>query len=127
MGPLLLLHFLGRTCESAQFIKMAGLVRNCGKLLSQSSSNVLAVRSMSGGHGDGGWKLWRNIFVAGAIPVIILGHVNAFGMGEEHERPEFIPYEHLRIRTKKFPWGDGNHSFIHNAHLNALPDGYEEH
>merc|ERR1712189_78902 len=76
---------------------------------------------------DGGWKLWRNIFVAGAIPVIILGHVNAFGMGEEHERPEFIPYEHLRIRTKKFPWGDGNHSFIHNAHVNALPDGYEEH
>merc|ERR1712189_157980 len=53
---------------------------------------------------DGGWKLWRNIFVAGAIPVIILGRVNAFGMGEEHERPEFIPYEHLRIRTKKFPW-----------------------
>ena len=47
-----------------------------------------------------GWKIWRNSFFLGAIPVIILGHINAFGLGEEHERPEFKPYDHLRIRTK---------------------------
>jgi len=63
------------------------------------------------------------------LPVIILGHVNAFGMsdGSEHVPPPFVPYDHLRIRTKKFPWGDGNHSLVHNSHLNALPDGYEHH
>merc|ERR1711973_488354 len=107
-------------------LNMAGLVRNCGKLLKQSTPNTTAVRPMSGGHGDDGWKMWKNIFFFVAAPVIVLGHVNAFGMGEEHGRPEFVPYDHLRIRTKKFPWGDGNRSFIHNPHVNALPDGYEE-
>jgi len=29
------------------------------------------------------------------------------------------------IRFQKFPWGDGNHSFIHNPAINALPAGYE--
>merc|ERR1712142_556305 len=79
-------------------------------------------------HGDSGWKKWRNAFVFIGIPCIILGHVNAFGLSdpEEHARPEFIAYDHMRTRNKRFPWGDGNHSLIHNPQKNALPDGYEE-
>jgi len=82
---------------------------------------------MSGAHTDDGWKMWKRVFFFVGIPVIVLGHVSAFVLPDasEHDPPEFIPYDHLRIRTKKFPWGDGNHSLIHNAHVNALPDGYE--
>ena len=50
----------------------------------------------------GGYKIWKQGFYFAAIPIIILGHVNAFGMsdGSEHEPPPFVPYDHLRLRSK---------------------------
>jgi cytochrome c oxidase subunit 6a len=50
----------------------------------------------------GSYKLWKKMFFFGAIPVIVLGHVNAFLMVDPNqaERPEFAPYDYLRIRTK---------------------------
>jgi len=106
---------------------MAALARSYQKFLRVAPQAPAIARQMSGGHG-GGYETWKKGFFFAAIPIIILGHVNAFGMADEsaHAAPEFVPYDHLRIRSKRFPWGDGNHSLIHNKHTNALPDGYEE-
>nr|CAI5865651.1 unnamed protein product [Callosobruchus analis] len=32
----------------------------------------------------------------------------------------------MRMRSKRFPWGDGQKSLFHNPKVNALPDGYED-
>lgn len=76
---------------------------------------------------------WRRISLFVAIPGVCLTAYNSVQKElehgkhvEEHGRPEFIPYTHLRLRNKPWPWGDGNRSLIHNSHANALPDGYED-
>ena len=77
-------------------------------------------------------SFWRNVSLFVAVPSVLLVAVKSYKAEqdhirhiEEHGRPEFIPYTHLRIRAKPFPWGDGNHSLFHNPHTNALPEGYE--
>jgi cytochrome c oxidase subunit 6a len=76
---------------------------------------------------------WRRISMFVALPGMCLTAYNSITKElshlkhiEEHGRPEFIAYSHLRQRTKPFPWGDGNHTLIHNPHANALPEGYED-
>ncbi|KAK0085188.1 hypothetical protein PV325_005601 [Microctonus aethiopoides] len=74
-------------------------------------------------------RLWRNLTLFVALPTVALGMVNAYLLTqEEHKekRPEYIPFEYMRIRTKPFPWGDGNHTFFHNPARNPIPGvGYE--
>ncbi|CAG07214.1 unnamed protein product, partial [Tetraodon nigroviridis] len=86
---------------------------------------ALAAASQSG-H-EGGARTWKILTVVLAIPGVAVCMANAHMKAQEHPhgQPEFVPYPHLRIRTKKFPWGDGNHSLFHNPHTNPLPDGYE--
>nr|ALJ10910.1 cytochrome c oxidase [Dolomedes sulfureus] len=81
---------------------------------------------------ESGAKLWRNLTFFVAFPAIGLCMANAYIGEKEHiehwnaHRPEFVPYEYLAIRRKRFPWGDGNHTLFHNPRVNALPEGYEE-
>ncbi|KAL1506584.1 hypothetical protein ABEB36_005915 [Hypothenemus hampei] len=77
---------------------------------------------------EGGYKFYKRLSLFGAIPLIIGLSVLLFLKKKacEEERPEFHKYPYLRLRSKRFPWGDGNKSLFHNPRTNALPDGYED-
>ncbi|XP_037368841.1 cytochrome c oxidase subunit 6A1, mitochondrial-like [Talpa occidentalis] len=84
---------------------------------------------LSGAHGEeGSARMWKALTYFVALPGVAVSMLNVFLKSKhgEHERPEFVAYPHLRIRAKPFPWGDGNHTLFHNAHVNPLPTGYEE-
>ncbi|KAJ3600950.1 hypothetical protein NHX12_031923 [Muraenolepis orangiensis] len=75
---------------------------------------------------QGGAKTWKWVSILLGFPSVAICMANAYvkGNAHSHDQPPFVPYTHLRLRSKKFPWGDGNHSLFHNSHANALPDGY---
>lgn len=70
--------------------------------------------------------MWKKISLFFMFPLLVSIMVKCYLYPGDHTPPEFVAYEHLRIRTKRFAWGDGNHSFFHNIRTNPLPDGYED-
>ncbi|KAI1289705.1 Cytochrome c oxidase subunit 6A1, mitochondrial [Halotydeus destructor] len=103
------------------------------KLLSRPRLSALVLRrgmseTAHKGH-EPNPELWEKIFYFVACPAIVLSMLNTYlaevEHAKHHKRPEFKPYEHMRIRTRKFPWGDGDHTLFHNPKINALSTGYE--
>lgn len=75
-------------------------------------------------HGHDTYKKYKYLFFFLCIPLIFTQAIRALG----HEMPPKGPcrdYEYMRIRSKKYPWGDGTKTFFHNDHLNHLPGDCE--
>lgn len=69
---------------------------------------------------------WKRISLFIAAPVVgYLTWKNLIVGEDEHEEHEYIPWAHLRIRNKPFPWGDGDKTLFHNPHTNPCPPGEE--
>uniref|UniRef100_A0A3B4ZNS0 Cytochrome c oxidase subunit 6A, mitochondrial n=1 Tax=Stegastes partitus TaxID=144197 RepID=A0A3B4ZNS0_9TELE len=64
-----------------------------------AARRVFAAASHSG---EGGAKTWRILTFILAIPGVGVCMANAYlkMQAHSHEQPEFVPYPHLRIRTK---------------------------
>lgn len=67
--------------------------------------------------------MWKKLSFFVAMPAVGLCMLNTY---LEHQkmtvhRPEFVKYEYLRVRNKRFPWGEGNKSLFHvNIILNRF-------
>ncbi|XP_018566360.1 cytochrome c oxidase subunit 6A2, mitochondrial [Anoplophora glabripennis] len=113
-------------------VKMAAIVNQAFRRYLQTTVQrgvqVQGPSAVSGQH-EGGFKIWKNLTIFVAFPSILLCGVNCYlaHQSGHHGQPEFVKYDYLRVRTKRFPWGEGNRSLFHNSHVNALPDGYEAH
>ncbi|OQE29480.1 hypothetical protein PENSTE_c002G03722 [Penicillium steckii] len=70
--------------------------------------------------------LWRKLSIYAVIPCLIGGGLNAYNLWTEHwehwshmapleERTEY-PYQN--IRSKNFPWGDGDKTIFWNSDVN---------
>ncbi|KAM6965728.1 cytochrome c oxidase subunit 6A1, mitochondrial [Aplochiton taeniatus] len=108
---------------------MATLGRISEVLLRSSLTNTRRQLSATASHGEQATRTWKILTFVVALPGVAVCMLNMYlkmqQHSQHHETPEFTAYSHLRIRTKRFPWGDGTKSLFHNAEVNALPDGYE--
>ncbi|KAK4495111.1 hypothetical protein PRZ48_013438 [Zasmidium cellare] len=70
--------------------------------------------------------LWRKLSIYVVIPSLLIAGVNAYRLWTEHwehkshEPPleERVEYPYMNIRTKNFPWGDGDKTLFWNPKVN---------
>ncbi|XP_065360320.1 uncharacterized protein LOC135954174 [Calliphora vicina] len=69
-------------------------------------------------------KKWKAISYA-LVPLALGLSAIVLATREEGPEPEYIPYEYMYRRTKRFPWRDGKTSLFHGPN-NLIPEEEEE-
>ncbi|KAK1758392.1 putative cytochrome c oxidase subunit protein [Echria macrotheca] len=77
-------------------------------------------------HAAGTTELWRKISIYGCIPALLLAGWNAYNLWNEHWEhwshmpplEERVEYPYQNIRTRNFPWGDGDKTIFWNPTVN---------
>lgn len=65
-------------------------------------------------------ELWRKLSIYVGIPALLISGINAYNLYNEHwEHEAHLPpleerveYPYQNLRTKNFPWGDGDKTLL---------------
>ncbi|ERF75010.1 hypothetical protein EPUS_08055 [Endocarpon pusillum Z07020] len=83
-------------------------------------------RAAAKAHAAATSDLWRKLSIYVTTPCLILAGINAWNLWDEHwEHWEHLPpleerieYPYQNVRTKNFPWGDGDKTLFWNDKVN---------
>ncbi|KAF2674964.1 cytochrome c oxidase subunit VIa [Microthyrium microscopicum] len=87
-------------------------------------------RAANKAHAGGSAEFWRKLSIYVAIPCLLIASANAYTLWNEHweheahmpppeERPQ---YAYLNLRSKPYPWGDGNKTLFWNDKVNYVKE-----
>eukprot|EP00037_Helgoeca_nana_P031893 m.411116 g.411116 ORF g.411116 m.411116 type:complete len:114 (-) comp28575_c0_seq1:115-456(-) len=105
---------------------MASVARMAVRRMSTATNSTIAARLKSSSEHSQSWETYKKVSLFVALPLTFAVGYKAFFIAEHPHAEEFVPYSHLRVRRKAFPWGDGNHSLFHTDQHNVLPEGWVE-
>ncbi|KAI0602562.1 cytochrome c oxidase subunit VIa-domain-containing protein [Biscogniauxia sp. FL1348] len=96
------------------------------RLASTTENAFIKERRAVKEHAASTTELWRKISIYAVIPCLILAGANAYKQWNEHwEHWEHLPpleerveYPYQNIRTKNYPWGDGDKTLFWNDSVN---------
>ncbi|KAK4117598.1 mitochondrial cytochrome c oxidase subunit VIa [Canariomyces notabilis] len=77
-------------------------------------------------HAGATTELWRKISLYAVPPALLLAGLNAYNLWNEHWEhwshmpplEERVEYPYQNIRTRNFPWGDGDKTLFWNDNVN---------
>ncbi|EAS35050.1 cytochrome c oxidase subunit VIa [Coccidioides immitis RS] len=97
-----------------------------GKLSGVPDNKFNRERAAVKAHAAATSDLWRKLSIYVVIPALILGSINAYNLWNEHWEhwdhmpplEERVEYPYQNIRSKNFPWGDGDKTLFWNSNVN---------